>query len=131
MEVWDIGNEYLDLRDVIQLRKELVEQLAYDAEYGVTGFDHEDAIEALGLINELEGDYFDGDMEAYAQNESQMIHENKFIDYAERFADDIGAIDSSARWPLNHIDWEAAAEELKQDYQEVEFGDHTYLIRNY
>lgn len=130
MEIWEIGNEYLDLRDVVQLRAELVEQLEYDAENNVIGPDHEDAIEALGWIDALEED-MGGNLYGYAQNESHMIRDDKFIDYAEEFADDIGAIDSSARWPLNHIDWEAAANDLKQDYQEVEFGDHTYLIRNY
>lgn len=127
----NIGDEHLDLSDIIAFRKELIAQMEYDEEYGVTGFDHDDDVEALERINELEDDYFDGDMEAYAKNESHMIRDDKFEDYAEEFADSIGAIDSSVSWPLNRIDWEAAAEELKQDYQEVEFGDHTYLIRNY
>lgn len=48
---------------------------------------------------------------------------------AQELADDIGAIDSNAKWPLNHIDWEAAAEELKMDYTEVNFNGTTYYIR--
>ena len=128
MEIWDIGNEHLDLSDIIDLRAKLIAQ---NVENSVLGFDRDENImETLAWIDELESD-LGGSLEIYAQNESHMIREDKFIDYAQEFADDIGAIDIHASWPLNHIDWEAAAEELKQDYQEVEFGDETYLIRNY
>lgn len=131
MDIWDIGDAHLDLRDVIELRAELLDQLEYDVESGQIGPDHEAAVEALGWIDELES-YFDGDMFAYAQNESHMIRDDKFEKYAEEFANDIGAVDSrDNQWPTSHIDWEAAADDLKQDYQEVEFGSYTYLIRNY
>jgi len=33
------------------------------------------------------------------------------------------------RWPLNHIDWEAAAEELRQDYTTFTCDGMTYLAR--
>ena len=57
-----------------------------------------------------------------------LISESYFTEYARQFADDIGAIDGNAAWPCNHIDWEAAADELKQDYMSVDFGGETYLI---
>jgi hypothetical protein len=59
-----------------------------------------------------------------------LIRESYFRDYAEEMADDIGAIDKEAKWPLNHIDWDAAAAELKQDYSEVDFDGVTYLLRS-
>lgn len=59
----------------------------------------------------------------------QLIRADKFVEYAKELADDIGAIDREARWPLNHIDWDAAAEELKIDYTEVDFDGTTYLMR--
>jgi hypothetical protein len=36
----------------------------------------------------------------------------------------------SGNWPWRHmtIDYEAAAQELKADYNEVTFAGHTYLI---
>ena len=58
-----------------------------------------------------------------------LIRGGYFTEYAEQLASDIGAIDSDAQWPLSHIDWEAAAEALKQDYSEVEFDNTIYYIR--
>lgn len=59
-----------------------------------------------------------------------LIRDTYFQEYAEQLADDIGAIDRNASWPVNCIDWEQAAEELKQDYTSVEFGEETYWIRS-
>lgn len=57
------------------------------------------------------------------------IRDSYFRDYAQQFADDIGAIDSNAGWPNNCIDWDRAARELQHDYTSVEFGDVTYWVR--
>ncbi|WP_454735415.1 hypothetical protein [Cupriavidus necator] len=59
-----------------------------------------------------------------------LIHEDYFTKYAEQLADDIGAIDRNARWPLSHIDWEAAANELKTDYTSIEFDGETFWMRS-
>jgi hypothetical protein len=58
-----------------------------------------------------------------------MIADNHFEDYAQELAEDTGAIDRKAKWPLTHIDWDAAAEELKCDYSEVEIDGKSYWIR--
>lgn len=58
-----------------------------------------------------------------------LIRASYFTEYAEQLADDIGAIDRDAKWPLDHIDWEAAAEALKIDYTESEFDGVTYYMR--
>jgi len=58
-----------------------------------------------------------------------LIHENYFTQHAQELADDIGAVDRDAKWPNTHIDWEAAAEDLKQDYSTVEFEGNTYYYR--
>jgi hypothetical protein len=60
-----------------------------------------------------------------------LIRESYFEEYAEQLADDIGYLaDSKAQeWPFRHIDWKAAAEELKEDYFTVEFDGVTYYIR--
>ena len=57
-----------------------------------------------------------------------LIPEDEFKDYARELAEDIGT-DSNASWPLNCIDWDSAAEQLKQDYSSVEFEGTTYLYR--
>jgi hypothetical protein len=52
-----------------------------------------------------------------------FIADDYFEDYARELADDIGAIDRNASWPLTYIDWTAAAEALQQDYTQYEgFG---------
>jgi antirestriction protein len=58
-----------------------------------------------------------------------LIRESYFEDYARELADDIGAISRDAKWPNNHIDWEAAADELKSDYSTAEFSGETFYFR--
>ena len=58
-----------------------------------------------------------------------FIRDSYFEDYARELADDIGAIDVDPKWPANHIDWEAAADELRQDYTECEIRGDSYLYR--
>lgn len=58
-----------------------------------------------------------------------LIRESYFKTFAEQYADDIGAIDARAVWPLDCIDWEQAAEELKMDYTGVEFDGVDYWVR--
>lgn len=65
-----------------------------------------------------------------AHSGETLIHEDHFEEYAEQLADDIGAIDPKAGWPLNHIDWESAARELSHDYSEVDWDGQTYLVRS-
>jgi hypothetical protein len=59
-----------------------------------------------------------------------LIADSYFEEYAEQLAEDIGAIPRDLSWPCNHIDWEAAADALKQDYTYINFGDEMYWIRN-
>lgn len=59
----------------------------------------------------------------------QFISEDYFEKYAEQLADEIGAIDSKATWPLNHIDWTAAAEALKQDYTSTDIHGNEFWYR--
>jgi hypothetical protein len=76
----------------------------------------------LRLADECEG-YGD-----WAHGEG-LIRESYFKDYAQEMAEDMGAIDRNAQWPLNFIDWDAAADALRQDYMEVDYDGVTYLMR--
>ena len=58
-----------------------------------------------------------------------FIDEDYFEDYAKEFAHDIGAINDETTWPATHIDWSAAADELRYDYTDVEFQGNNYLFR--
>jgi hypothetical protein len=58
-----------------------------------------------------------------------MIPVDEFEAYAEEVAEDIGALQEFPKWPHTHIDWAAAAEELAQDYTEVEWEGTSYYVR--
>jgi len=58
-----------------------------------------------------------------------LIRDSYFQEYAEELAYDTGAIKHDYSWPLCHIDWEAAADALKQDYVLVDFDGVDYWIR--
>jgi antirestriction protein len=64
-----------------------------------------------------------------AENEPTMIPVDDFADYAQELAEDIGAIDGDAKWPVYCIDWERAARELKMDYASVRVNGTTYYFR--
>jgi antirestriction protein len=48
-------------------------------------------------------------------------------DFAEQFAEETGAVDSSLAWPYLCIDWEWAARDLMYDFSE---HDHHYFYRH-
>jgi hypothetical protein len=58
-----------------------------------------------------------------------MVPRDEFEDYAREFAADIGAIDSEANWPANHIDWSGAAKQLSVDFHSVSFDGTNYYAR--
>lgn len=60
-----------------------------------------------------------------------LIREDEFTDYAEEMARDVCGLtsDQMNSWPLTSINWDDAADDLKQDYEEVDFDGITYLIR--
>lgn len=47
--------------------------------------------------------------------------------FAEDMAEQVGAIDRDAKWPMNCIDWDQAARELMMDYSE----HNGYYFRNF
>ena len=58
-----------------------------------------------------------------------LIAGRYFKSYAMGLAEDIGAIDLKAPWPTNCIDWDEAADLLRQDYTSAEFGGYTFWFR--
>lgn len=57
-----------------------------------------------------------------------LIREDYFAEYTEELCKDIGYISRDfPEWIV--IDWEATAENVKQDYISVKFGGETYYIR--
>lgn len=58
-----------------------------------------------------------------------LIRDSYFEDYAHDLAESIGAIGKDTQWPATHINWDAAADELKMDYTSVEWDGVTYWVR--
>ncbi|MCG7629027.1 hypothetical protein MHM88_14545 [Epibacterium sp. MM17-32] len=154
MQNWNIGDDILDTRD---LEERIDELEALENDYLDAKAEHEEAVEedygaTQEEIDQLHADLltaaanFDADdrqelkqlrdfkasMEDYCDwiLGETLIEEDYRETYAEQLASDIGAINRDARWPLRHIDWEAASEELfAHDYHHAELGGFTYYAR--
>lgn len=85
--------------------------------------DMQDELKALRELAEQGEGYGD-----WAHGET-LIRREYFPEYARQLADDIGAINRDAKWPLSHIDWEAAADELENDYTVIDFDGEDFLMR--
>jgi len=59
-----------------------------------------------------------------------LIRDSYFKEYAMDMAEDIGAIGQKVSWPLDCIDWDQAADALKQDYTSVDFDGKEFWIRS-
>lgn len=114
------ADDTIDSRDVIK-RIEYLQNFLEDNP------GHGDAKRELEVLEALEGEA-SGYAADWRYGET-LIADSYFEDYARELAEDIGAINRDASWPNNHIDWPAAAAELKQDYTSVEFDGVTYWIR--
>ena len=80
-------------------------------------------LEELDELNDLENEI--GREWIYG---TTLISEDDFKEYAQDLAEDLG-MDRNQPWPFSCIDWDQAAEELKQDYSSVEFQGETYWFR--
>jgi hypothetical protein len=134
------GMDIIDSRDVIARIAEL-ESLRDDAQEAQDGNKEtmEDGTEIYTSVDFQEDEYTElKQLTSLAEDASgspdwkygeALIRDSYFQDYAQQLAEDCGMIQKSDQWPNRCIDWEKAADELKQDYVSVEFGDETYWIR--
>lgn len=58
-----------------------------------------------------------------------LIEEDDFEEYAEEYAAETGQLRGAGEWPVKHIDWQAAAEELAEDYQSADYQGTSYYYR--
>ena len=122
----DINNaqDIIDSRDVIARIQELEDDAeAFTDDGGLDDDDAEELKALRALAEEAEGyaaDWHHGEA---------LIRDSYFVDYARQLADDQGCINADAQWPTCHIDWEAAADSLKQDYTCVDFDGIEYWVR--
>lgn len=130
----DNGQDIIDSRDVIARIEALQDELAecaHDPEAMASDdavivcdlwAEHEELIALKALAEE-------GEASPDWQYGEALIRDSYFTEYAHELAEDIDAVNKSASWPLNHIDWEAAAEALQADYVNCDFDGVTYWIR--
>jgi len=83
-----------------------------------------DELDALYALAKEGADYA-----ADWQHGETLIRDSYFRHYAQELAEDIGAIQANAPWPVYCIDWDQAARDLKMDYGAVDFAGVTYWVR--
>lgn len=88
---------------------------------------NEDDAEELRVLKALAEE---GENSADWPHGETLIRDSYFEDYARQLAEDVGLIKGDESWPLNCIDWEKAARELKYDYSAIDFDGVTYWIRS-
>ena len=117
------GMDYIDSRDIIERIKELREDSNNLSTNDLSDCEQDEMRLLQALVEEGKAATADWEFGV------TLIHEYSFREYAQEFAEDIGAISREFQWPLHCIDWERAADELKMDYMEVDFGGATYYVR--
>jgi len=91
----------------------------------------DDAKDAFGTDEqeELEElDNLESEITDWRHGES-MIPESEFEDYARELAEMDDLDQKASRWPYTCIDWEKAADDLKQDYTSVSYQGEEYYVR--
>lgn len=58
-----------------------------------------------------------------------LINTDYWIDYVTDLGEDIGGMKDQS-WPFNHIDWDAAADELAEDYSEIEVDGNSFYYHS-
>jgi len=116
----DNSEDSIDSRDVIE-RIEALHEIEQD---DLTEADRDELAALCKLASDCESWVEDW------EHGAQLIRYSYFQAYAQEFAEDCGMVDTQAKWPMNCIDWEQAANELRQDYSEVDFAGVAYLVRS-
>ena len=137
--------KYLDTRELEERRQELQDlkdelDEAREAlkEAGLTDEEIDKAEEVKERLTDAESEF--GEAEAKELEELTELLEqcygetlipcSDFTEYAEQFAEDIGAVADPSSWPCTCIDWERAARELAMDYTTVTYQGTDYYVRS-
>lgn len=86
----------------------------------------EDELKEIEEINDLEDEINNKKFEFG----TTLIDKDDFEEYCEDLVSDIGDLPKDLpSYISNNIDWSGIADDLRQDYSEVEFRGTTYLYR--
>lgn len=108
---------------------ELLQEIE-DADAAVDAAEQDFGTDEEAELAELEAIENDMDARAFRDGET-MVPEHMFTEYAEQLAEDCGDYNSrDAKWPYTCIDWEKAANDLKQDYSTVTYQGTDYYVRS-
>jgi hypothetical protein len=128
-----LSGDVFDIRDVIERYKELEKECEkFTAKNENNEWDEWVNNKEFLMIAE-----FLEDVKGYGGDEQWrgdwypllFILEGYFETYAQELAEDGDMIKSDVKWPYNHINWETAAKELKDDYGEIRINHETYYYR--
>ena len=138
---------YLDTRDLAETRDELKQQILDSFlemfpqyEEMTESFEdicfEEEEIESWksDFENELkqieEIDTIENECSEFSYGET-LIDEDDFEEYWQEFIEDCGYISKDMPMIIsNNIDWTGIADDMKQDYSEIEYQGNTYLYRS-
>lgn len=125
MTNWTIDDldEIIDTRDIIERIEALQTRDVPDSDDPLDEFELQELLDLRAFEDEYAGYIPDW------QYGETLIRDDYFVTYAQELAEDIGAIDKDAGWPTAYIDWDAAADALRQDYTEVELRGTSYWTR--
>ena len=136
----NIGDDIIDSRDIQERINELESEWESLKSYVEEAEDDDEKDEAeINLEVFMDDEYKELEMLQEMKDDVgssewnygiAFILNSYFEEYAEEFAEDIGAIDRNATWPLNHIDWEAACRELQMDYSVVTVDGNDYWYQS-
>lgn len=123
-ELEEVETEYLELFD--EYFETMSAAAAAQKACDESGLDRADRVELQKLRQLRE------ELQPYCDwhHGETLIHASYCETYAKELADDLGVIDRKAGWPLQHIDWASAADELfSSDYTSADIDGHTYFVR--
>ena len=114
------GIETMNTRDLLAQKTEFQKRMeTADIRFGPK---QEAYLAALvALENEMGAD-------AFAEGRT-LVPEEQFTEYAQQTARNIKPLRAGwlSEWPFDHINWDTAANALREDYKPVEFDGTAYL----
>lgn len=132
LEVSVFDDDVIDSRDIVAMADEYRKVAEADPEGELfPSLSATEVAEAKERLADLEG-LLDEVRSATGEDPKDgvtLVRDSYFTQYAEEFAEDIGALPHDAGWPATFIDWERAARALQADYALVTWGGVHYWVR--